>query len=1057
MAPKPWTNEEQYQWLHTLWGTCELPARESGSDLTDAQEEQLGKYIERRKKQLREWFRNHTQKARGSGDKPAKKDDTQSLAAALWKVDERHQDPQLIELWHKKYPEKGKAALEAAGYYVKHAGDIDWVGQKGAMGPPGIKEKMKQQSSARMAMWRRVTIAVFAGESDEVKDEMAEELRRFQARSWRGRDRSSVRQNPRNSIVRRLHALIAEKTGWVGISLFGGPTPNDRGNLNFTLLSSGVTPAGNNFPDSHPNWEQDVGKHFSEWLRRCFSRAERDAMALQSSDILDDLLAMPTSLRPAWGSTNQLKRTSVLSSNTDPLFSPPNASRQGTDSMPSGPLFYAAHDELGSQNGFLSATAASWDPRDSLARAALPLADDDGWGMIDQESSEWFGPLHDNTSPAQTLDASGLADLDASGLADLDASGSFKSYDHPPDPMVLPRGMGNTWGDVDPTHRLQLEDLWSEEWAGSMGEVGMKGLIPTPRGRLMCGKAQGWERCRLRKRSPRLLVVADNNALRALLPACGSSCAACCRTRAPFPHADDAARRASLAADYEFVVTPSPHSRPMANPPKAVKAKAKAAAQEVASGARGHGPAVDAASRGGAGRATELGGAGAGRRQRHKGRRGEGQGGVQRQWGDYSLPLDTPPPEGTNSMRERERAKKKQEREEAASKRRVQNTAGPSDLVILPRLPGAPMPPVPELGRPGRERRAPKTANDNAAMLEALARKAKEGAAKEKGVGDKGKNKCMADDGQGGGKTKRQTKKVMGEPEQHRQPGNVEREDSAAVDTMFFRVHDCGIRRLAYLNRKLIPYTMVLWCSGIVSLSLTSLLFGKRPGSSPIGTDALIQEAVYIAARFGITGVGQREHSKKERDRGVDAKWGHRSRGEIAPHDVPMLRGWWAGPKERRGRASGGAVIKGAACESCRGGGKEPGPATPDDIYLYPRVWWVERRSEGAGSKRSGGREARGAGEQETKSTQNGSGRACRHPPAPQRRKWRGNAAADVAAGIHAPLSTVDEIDTTCVFGPLWCHLFWNEWNIVYERVVGVPEYGFIITGHWVCLILKDE
>ncbi|KAJ7683305.1 hypothetical protein B0H17DRAFT_1137792 [Mycena rosella] len=307
------------------------------------------------------------------------------------------------------------------------------------------------------------------------------------------------------------------------------------------------------------------------------------------------------------------------------------------------------------------------------------------------------------------------------------------------------------------------------------------------------------------------------------------------------------------------------------------------------------------------------------------------------------LPLDTPPPEGTNSMRERERAKKKQE---------VRNTAGPSDLVILPRLPGAPMPPVPELGRPRRERRAPKTANDDTAMLEALVRKAKEGAAKEKGVGDKGKNKCMADDGQGGGKTKRQTKKVMGEPEQHRRPGNVEREDSAAVDTMFFRVHDCGIRRLAYLNRKLIPYTMVLWCSGIVSLSLTSLLFGKRPGSSPIwdnrcgaagtqerkGAEEVLRtrgggEGTCMNVRGGcgacvaaagaagggnrgrrgagggrkgaaraVRAVG-RNRGRVRRTGGVDAKWGHRSRGEIAPHDVPMLRGWWAGPKERRGKS----------------------------------------------------------------------------------------------------------------------------------------------------------
>ncbi|KAJ7617563.1 hypothetical protein B0H17DRAFT_1220106 [Mycena rosella] len=993
MAPKPWTNEEQYQWLHTHVGkyldskvtgdqinffvkldetwfskwpaeeACELPARESGSDLTDVQEEQLGKYIERRKKQLREWFRNHTQKARGSGDKPAKKDDTQSLAATLWKVDERHRDPQLIELWHKKYPEKGKAALEAAGYYAKHAGDIDWVGQKGAMGPLGIKEKMKQQSSARMAMWRRVTIAVFAGESDKVKDEMAEELRRFQAAKLEGKgpeqrtpESAQLSLDQLEAIVRRLHMLIAEKTGWVGISLFGGPTPNDGGNLNFTLLSSGVTPAGNNFPDSHPNREQDVGKRFSEWLRRCFSRAERDAMALQSSDILDDLLAMPDESKAGVGidkpaqTLSAIQPThvalsssppsaSVLSSNTNPLFLPPNASRQGTNSMPSGPLFYAAHDELGSQNGFLSATAASWDPHDSLARAASPLADDDGWGMVDQESSEWFGPPHDNTSPAQTLDASGLADLDASGLADLNASGSFKSYDHPPDPMVLPRGMGNTWGDVDPTHslflveraviagpakELQLEDLWSRGAGGqygggwdegahsdsarqthvwqSSGIFGTLGLGEVPPSQANTPDSSSSQTTMPSARSS---PHADPPVRPAAVPVCLSPMQMTPPTARPLPqttsssstpspHASPPVRptahpapcpsphapiRPAAAPTHPSpmqMITPSmrpsprvdapvrpaavparlspmqtapsptlpagprapaqlipprcrrvlhglgrpcwrmagpvgtvlgdrgdesdenedgeesgdkeevplakaaanfyyPKSRPDGQSPKAVKAKAKAAAQEPE----------------GEGRATELGGAGAGSAAAPQGQTAardkevvepsdvepaHNEGATSRAprrkrlpspscrrtatMGRLFLPLDTPPPEGTNSMRERERAKKKQEREEqhrsAGSEHRGAVRLGhPTETARL-HAPGA------RAGQARRERRAPKTANDNAAMLEALARKAKEGAAKEKGVGDKGKNKCMADDGQGGGKTKRQVLLTFG-------------------------------------------------------------------------------------------------------------------------------------------------------------------------------------------------------------------------------------------------------------------------------------------------------
>ncbi|KAJ7704798.1 hypothetical protein B0H17DRAFT_1193303 [Mycena rosella] len=71
--------------------TSGLPSRESGIVLTEEQ-------------QLCEWFRNHTNKDRASGTNPVKKDDADSIAAALWKDGHRHRDPQLIELWQKLHP-----------------------------------------------------------------------------------------------------------------------------------------------------------------------------------------------------------------------------------------------------------------------------------------------------------------------------------------------------------------------------------------------------------------------------------------------------------------------------------------------------------------------------------------------------------------------------------------------------------------------------------------------------------------------------------------------------------------------------------------------------------------------------------------------------------------------------------------------------------------------------------------------------------------------------------------------------------------------------------------
>ncbi|KAJ7127932.1 hypothetical protein C8R44DRAFT_873708 [Mycena epipterygia] len=85
---------------------------------------------------------------------------------------------------------------------------------------------------------------------------------------------------------------------------------------------------------------------------------------------------------------------------------------------------------------------------------------------------------------------------------------------------------------------------------------------------------------------------------------------------------------------------------------------------------------------------------------------------------------------GISSKRKREiRAFEKrrdaEEKKGEAAEKKLQasrrNFTGVHDLVVLPRQEGAPMPPVPETGRPGRARRAPRNANDNALLLEALA------------------------------------------------------------------------------------------------------------------------------------------------------------------------------------------------------------------------------------------------------------------------------------------------------------------------------------------------
>ncbi|KAJ6472185.1 hypothetical protein C8R47DRAFT_1324796 [Mycena vitilis] len=96
------------------------------------------------------------------------------------------------------------------------------------------------------------------------------------------------------------------------------------------------------------------------------------------------------------------------------------------------------------------------------------------------------------------------------------------------------------------------------------------------------------------------------------------------------------------------------------------------------------------------------------------------------------LPLDAESA-GPSKARVREiRQFEKQRDKEADKRKKAADRRADAGVHVFPRLPGAPMPPVPERGLPSaRVRRAPKNANDDLVMLEALKDKAK-GRGKEK-------------------------------------------------------------------------------------------------------------------------------------------------------------------------------------------------------------------------------------------------------------------------------------------------------------------------------------
>ncbi|KAJ7770721.1 hypothetical protein B0H16DRAFT_1452136 [Mycena metata] len=324
-----WTNDEQTPWLEARlpkylnakttgdqsdffvaldegwfkkWpeeATNGLPAAESGVPLTAEETATLSAALKKRKKQLRSWFRNHVKTQRDSGAVPVKRNDTESLAAAIWKDQTRHRGPQVVEVYQKLYPDRVRKALKAEGFYRKHGEDIEWVAEDGETPGVELKKTLREQSAVRMTVMRRVTRALVDEEEPDVLERLEQEIVRLkelsstEASSELTPERAQRSLDQLEGIVSNFHKILNEKTGWVGFTMVGGPTPNAGGALSLQVFSSGLTPAGHTFRQAHSNWKTAVSSPFTEFLKKCFPRSVRDAMALPDPvEDLDDLLKM---------------------------------------------------------------------------------------------------------------------------------------------------------------------------------------------------------------------------------------------------------------------------------------------------------------------------------------------------------------------------------------------------------------------------------------------------------------------------------------------------------------------------------------------------------------------------------------------------------------------------------------------------------------------------------------------------------------------------------------------------------------------------------------------
>ncbi|KAJ7760152.1 hypothetical protein DFH07DRAFT_957809 [Mycena maculata] len=341
MSPKPWATEEQAALLqsmmpdfmrrqsqkktHLFWApmymrylaefpeepklNLPLPTDPEARPLTDEELAKLGAAVSEKKKKLKNWFRNHRNnigKAKGAVRA------AESAIRKMFKTAKRGRLHQPIEIFQKRNPTLIRAALTSAGYDQLEASDEDSDSdedssdsdsdeeaggrkkssrKKGDSGPRTLKgRRMKMRAEVVAALWAQASPeecaaveAMISEEKDQIAVDKGEEVK--QERDGREESPQELQNgiNALDAVYGDVHTTTYNASGWIGMTMLGGPNPRLGGELSMKIVCSGETPAGNNFEDVCVNFDQNVTQAFEEFLRQCFTAEARRACALPTT------------------------------------------------------------------------------------------------------------------------------------------------------------------------------------------------------------------------------------------------------------------------------------------------------------------------------------------------------------------------------------------------------------------------------------------------------------------------------------------------------------------------------------------------------------------------------------------------------------------------------------------------------------------------------------------------------------------------------------------------------------------------------------------------------
>ncbi|KAJ6464565.1 hypothetical protein C8R45DRAFT_940051 [Mycena sanguinolenta] len=387
MAPKSWATEEQqtflHKWipdfvrrqaekkLHLFWPLVfaawrqefpeetalglPLPSDQNARELTEDESKRLGEAVKGRKSRLENWFRYQRNKISNGTGSTAKNDDMVDILLLDGNDKPKKRAHQAIKVFQQRHPELINAALTAEGYFKLGGPEDknDWTEETDG----SEAAKIKSLKSVRMWVRTRVVAGLWKDASDEEKAivwaEIAKEKEEIRATELNEEVADKSKRTPAQyqggidgleTFLSKAHSAVFKGSGWVGMTLVGGPNPRMGGELSMKVICHGVTPAGNDFEDSCVDFDKHFVEPFEAFLQQvytpeeCHARALEEARPLQNNDPTRPVTVIqapvPTPL-PTVAAKKKVKKRAKKSPAESPPAESPLDTRVTADLTPS--------------------------------------------------------------------------------------------------------------------------------------------------------------------------------------------------------------------------------------------------------------------------------------------------------------------------------------------------------------------------------------------------------------------------------------------------------------------------------------------------------------------------------------------------------------------------------------------------------------------------------------------------------------------------------------------------------------------------------------------------